>query len=309
MTVPVYALAAKASRLLSQDPAQGRRPQTTLLPGVLLVLSAFSATPAQASGNESWASETIEHMRQHSFDSEAASRPRGRRSAVEGLNRYMIDEMQVRPRQHARRHDRTEEYHAPRRARAHRESGRKLASLGRSHQPAPAVANSIAEVPKPAETPATPAQPSGPVIASLGPTPAQPSGPVVASLGPAPAAPPVAAEPKLASAPINWVASPNCLASPLKSVLAEVAALFGAVRVNSTCRSKAHNARVGGASRSFHLTGNAVDFRVAANTAAVSRFLLGKKNVGGFKHYGFGLFHIDTGPRRTWASNRRNRRG
>jgi uncharacterized protein YcbK (DUF882 family) len=101
-------------------------------------------------------------------------------------------------------------------------------------------------------------------------------------------------------------------------VLSEVAALFGAVRVNSTCRSKAHNAQVGGASRSYHLTGNAVDFRIAANTAAVSRFLLGKKTVGGFKHYGFGLFHIDTGPRRTWdtgphrrawASNRRSRRG
>jgi len=101
-------------------------------------------------------------------------------------------------------------------------------------------------------------------------------------------------------------------------VLSEVAALFGAVRVNSTCRSKAHNARVGGASRSYHLTGNAVDFRVAANTASVSRFLLAKKTVGGFKHYGFGLFHIDTGPRRTWdggpgrrawASNRRSRRG
>ena len=295
MTVPVHTLAAKAARLFSQGPAQGRtRPQTTLLPGVLLVFSALSATPAQASGNERWASETIEHMRQHSFDADAGARPRGRRSAVEGLNRYMIDEIEARPRQHARRHDRTEEYHAPRRARTHRESGRKLASLGRTTHPAPAVTNTIAEVAKPAEMPATPAQPSGPVVASLHPTPA---------------APPVAAEAKAASAPINWVASPNCLASPLRSVLGEVAALFGAVRVNSTCRSKAHNARVGGASRSYHLTGNAVDFRVAANTAAVSRFLLGKKNVGGFKHYGFGLFHIDTGPRRTWASNRRSRRG
>src|SRR5262245_24964247 len=155
MTVPVHALAAKASRLLSQGPAQGRsRPQTTLLPGVLLVFGALSATPVQATGNESWASETIEHMRQHAFDADAASRPRGRRSAVEGLNRYMIDEIEARPRQHARRHDRTEEYHAPRRARAHRESRRKLASLGRSTQPAPAEANAIAEVPKPAEMPA-----------------------------------------------------------------------------------------------------------------------------------------------------------
>jgi hypothetical protein len=25
-----------------------------------------------------------------------------------------------------------------------------------------------------------------------------------------------------------------------------------------------------------------------------------RSRVGGFKHYGGGLFHIDTGPRRTW---------
>jgi hypothetical protein len=297
MTVPLHALAAIASRPLSQASAPSRtRPQATLLPGVLLVLSALGAAPAEASGNERWASETIEHMRQHTFDPDAGSRPSRRRSAVERLHRYVIDENEIRPRRHARRHDRSEEYHAPRRARAQRERGRKLASLGRSAQPAPAVPNSIADVPKAAEAPAPTA-------------PAQASGEVVASLGPAPVAPKVPAEPKLASAPINWVASANCLASPLRSVLAEVAALFGAVRVNSTCRSKAHNRRVGGASRSYHLTGNAVDFRVAANTAAVSRFLLGKKSVGGFKHYGFGLFHIDTGPRRTWASKRRSRRG
>jgi hypothetical protein len=271
-----------------------------LLPGLFLVLTTLGTAPALASGNESWASDTIEHMRQHAYNSEAGSRPRGRRSAVEGLGSYMIDEPQIRPRQHARRHDRTEEYVSPRRARVHRERARKLASLGRHSQPVAAAAvaaASVAESPKSTETPAAP--PSGQVVASLGPTP--------------PLAPP-----KISDGPINWVASPNCLANPLRTVLSEVAALFGAVRVNSTCRSKAHNARVGGASRSYHLTGNAVDFRVAANTAAVSRFLLGKKTVGGFKHYGFGVFHIDTGPRRTWdsgprrrawASNRRSRRG
>ena len=305
MTVVVHALAANSSRPLWEGSAPCRaRPQTTLLPGVLLVLSALGSAPALASGNETWANDTIEHMRQHAFDPDAGARPRARRSAVERLDGYMIDEVQIRPRQHARRHDRTEEYHAPRRARAHRESSRKLASLGRSAAPAPAPApsNSIAEVPKPAEAPTAPALPAEQAVASL---------------GPAVLAPIVPAQPKAANAPINWVASPNCLASPLKSVLAEVAALFGVVRVNSTCRSKTHNARVGGASRSYHLTGNAVDFRVAANTAAVSRFLLGKKSVGGFKHYGFGVFHIDTGPRRTWdggprrawASNRRSRRG
>jgi hypothetical protein len=269
----------------------------TLLPGVFLLLTALGTPPALASGNEGWANEVIAHERQHAPDPDAGSRPRGRRSAVERLDGFMIDDAQIRPRQHARRHDRTEEYHAPRRAHAHRKSGSKLASLGPSvaPTPAPAVSGPMAEVPKAAEAPVA------------APTP--PNGQAVASLGPMPGAPPAAPEPKLTSAPINWVASPNCLASPLRSVLSEVAALFGAVRVNSTCRSKAHNARVGGASRSYHLTGNAVDFRIAANTAAVSRFLLGKKNVGGFKHYGFGLFHIDTGPRRTWASNRRSRRG
>jgi Peptidase M15 len=297
MTVPVHTLAAQASRPLWEASAQGRaRPQTTLLPGVFLLLTALGTSPALASGNEGWANEVIEHERQHAPEPDAGSRPRGRRSAVERLDGFMIDEAQIRPRQHARRHDRTEEYHAARRARTHRKSASKLASLGSSVAPTPppAVSEPIAELPKAAEAPVAPALPSGQAVASLGAMPPTP---------------PVASQPKLTHAPINWVASPNCLASPLRNVLAEVAALFGAVRVNSTCRSRAHNARVGGASRSYHLTGNAVDFRIAANTAAVSRFLLGKKNVGGFKHYGFGLFHIDTGPRRTWASNRRSRRG
>jgi hypothetical protein len=301
MTVPFQRLQTQVAGPLWDGSAPSRgRSQATLLPGLFLVLTTLGAAPALASGNESWASDTIEHMRQHAYNSEAGSRPRGRRSAVEGLGSYMIDEPQIRPRQHARRHDRTEEYVSPRRARVHRERARKLASLGRHSQPVAAAAVAaapVAESPKSTEMPAAP--PSGQVVASLGPTP-----------------PP--APPKVSDGPINWVASPNCLANPLRTVLSEVAALFGAVRVNSTCRSKAHNARVGGASRSYHLTGNAVDFRVAANTAAVSRFLLGKKTVGGFKHYGFGVFHIDTGPRRTWdtgprrrawASNRRSRRG
>jgi hypothetical protein len=301
MTVPVQTLHAKAPRPHRDGSAPSRaRPPAPLLPGLFFLLTTLSA-PALASGNESWASDTIEHMRQHAYNSATGARPRGRRSAVEGLDSYMIDEVQIRPRQHARRHDRTEEYVSPRRARVHRERVRKLASLGRHSQPvatAPVAEAAAAETPKASETPAPP--PSGQVVASLGPTPPPP------------------APPKVSGGPINWAASPNCLANPLRTVLSEVAALFGAVRVNSTCRSKAHNARVGGASRSYHLTGNAVDFRVAANTASVSRFLLAKKTVGGFKHYGFGLFHIDTGPRRTWdggpgrrawASNRRSRRG
>jgi hypothetical protein len=109
--------------------------------------------------------------------------------------------------------------------------------------------------------------------------------------------------PSLSGEPIRWLASPDCLAEPLRAVLAEVAANFGPLRVNSTCRSKPHNSRVGGAPRSYHLTGNAVDFRISGAVQPVLDFLAGKRTVGGLKHYGFGIFHIDTGPRRTWANN------
>jgi hypothetical protein len=109
--------------------------------------------------------------------------------------------------------------------------------------------------------------------------------------------------PSLAGESIRWIASPDCLAKPLRAVLAEVAANFGPLRVNSTCRSKRHNAKVGGATRSYHLTGSAVDFRISGAVQPVLDFLTGKRTVGGLKHYGFGVFHIDTGPRRTWANN------
>jgi hypothetical protein len=280
MTAPAQTLKAKLSlRFCDESAASRRTSPASLLCGVFLALSTLGASSALASGNESWASETIEQMRQHSFAGEGGSRASLRRSPVERLNGYMIDEEQIRPRQHARRHDRSEEYLPPRRSRAHRESRRRVASLGRVSAPA-----------EPARTGAA-------------------SGQVVASLGPTPASPPTAAVPKLSGAPINWVASANCLASSLRSVLAEVAALFGPVRVNSTCRSRAHNARVGGATHSYHLTGNAVDFRMRGNFKAVSHYLLSKRSVGGFKHYGAGVFHIDTGPRRTWASSRRSHRG
>src|SRR5262245_19783611 len=148
MTVPVHTLGTKASQPLWEGFAPRRtRPQTTLLPGVFLLLTTLG-TPALASGNEGWANEVIEHTRQHTFDPDGGARPRPRRSAVERLNGYRIEEAQIRSRHHARRHDRTEEYHAPRRARAHHKSHRKFASLGRSVVPAaiPAVSNAIAEV-------------------------------------------------------------------------------------------------------------------------------------------------------------------
>jgi Peptidase M15 len=95
---------------------------------------------------------------------------------------------------------------------------------------------------------------------------------------------------------ISWHANAGCLNGQLRGVLVEVAANFGTITVNSTCRSHGHNAMVGGAAHSYHLGGNAVDFRVHGNFAAVTAFL--NTRVGGLKHSGGGLFHIDTGPRR-----------
>ncbi len=99
---------------------------------------------------------------------------------------------------------------------------------------------------------------------------------------------------------IRWAASSGCLNGSLRAVVAQVAASYGSVTVNSTCRSRGHNARVGGARKSHHLTGNAVDFRVRGNVRGAYAFLRSSGNVGGLKHYGGGLFHIDSGPRRSW---------
>ncbi len=97
---------------------------------------------------------------------------------------------------------------------------------------------------------------------------------------------------------VNWVANSGCLASNLRSVIHSVASNYGSVTVSSTCRSKSHNARVGGAPRSHHMSGDAADFRVHGNWGAAMAYIRGQ--VGGFKHYGGGLFHIDNGASRSW---------
>ncbi|MBX9682883.1 MAG: DUF882 domain-containing protein [Hyphomicrobium sp.] len=99
---------------------------------------------------------------------------------------------------------------------------------------------------------------------------------------------------------VRWVASSGCLDSGIKAVLYQVAANFGPLTVNSTCRAKGHNRAVGGAKKSKHLTGDAADFRVRGNAGAVYAFLKSSGSVGGLKHYGGGLFHIDNGERRSW---------
>ena len=106
--------------------------------------------------------------------------------------------------------------------------------------------------------------------------------------------------PERSSGNISWSASASCLDSTLRHVVHQVAARFGSLRVNSTCRSHEHNRRVGGAGRSKHLSGDAVDFRVFGNVGAVASFLRSHGSVGGYKHYGGGLFHIDNGDRRSW---------
>lgn len=95
---------------------------------------------------------------------------------------------------------------------------------------------------------------------------------------------------------VTWVANSGCLNGTLRGVVASVAASYGSVTVNSTCRSAGHNAAVGGAPKSYHLSGNAVDFRVHGNISGAASYLAGLG--GGYKHYGGGLFHVDTGPRR-----------
>jgi hypothetical protein len=95
---------------------------------------------------------------------------------------------------------------------------------------------------------------------------------------------------------ITWAANAGCLNGSLRSAVAHVASSYGSVTVNSTCRSAGHNASVGGAPKSYHLSGDAVDLRVHGNISGAASYLASLG--GGYKHYGGGLFHVDTGPRR-----------
>ncbi len=109
-----------------------------------------------------------------------------------------------------------------------------------------------------------------------------------------------ARRPSLSGGSISWQASSGCVPGALRGVLNAIASTFGPVTVTSTCRSSASNRAAGGAGKSYHLSGEAVDFRTHGSTGAVYAYLSSNGGVGGLKHYGGGLFHIDTGPRRSW---------
>jgi hypothetical protein len=101
----------------------------------------------------------------------------------------------------------------------------------------------------------------------------------------------------------------RCLPSKLLEVLYDAAMRFGDVRVISGYRSPSHNRRVGGASRSLHLECRAIDFFIQGPGTGVVDWLIARREVGGYKRYPFGSFHIDNGPRRTWGWGKRRRGG
>ena len=267
----------------SNQACRGTRPSPLLLTiAIAASITVAGGQPARAAVDDNWAGAAIRDQLASEREPEATQRPRYRESTDS-------DDDGVRPQR------RTPVKHK----RANRQrTGRQVVSLNRDVAPAPAHLpplsimewarpNRMEVIMPPAESQATPTQPAGTIVASLGRD-------FVAA--------PPSSKPSLTGDGVKWLAtaSLDCLAVPLRSVLSELAAAFGPFTVRWTCRSKAVNRRVGGARRSYHLTGNAVDFNMPGNFRAVLSFLKANKRVGGLKHYGGGAFHIDTGPRRTW---------
>jgi uncharacterized protein YcbK (DUF882 family) len=109
----------------------------------------------------------------------------------------------------------------------------------------------------------------------------------------------LAAMPRGKSA-IVFRAPTKCVPGSLIRVLKRVSAKYGPITVNSTYRAPGKNRRIGGRSKSLHLSCRAVDFRVHGSSRGLARFLIAQKEVGGFNRYPSGFYHIDNGPRRTW---------
>ena len=237
-------------------------------------------SPARAAVDDSWAGPMISQMMSERAEHGGS---RGRtRSAHKGA--VSADGENPPPARNA----------SPKRkgAARHRHRGR-LASVGRDIHPVKLPPLSMIEWARPNV---------GATLPKAAGSTAEGVGLMVASLGREFFAPAPLSAPSLTGDAIKWLptALTDCLAAPLRSILVELAGAFGPITVRWTCRSKEINARVGGAKRSYHLTGNAVDFNTRGNAHAILAFLQAKKEVGGLKHYGGGAFHIDTGPRRTW---------
>ncbi len=92
----------------------------------------------------------------------------------------------------------------------------------------------------------------------------------------------------------------DCLPDKLMGVIYELAEKFGDVRIASTHRDPRRNARVGGARHSLHLDCRAIDFMTSGKPRNVIEFLKNHADIGGYKRYPRGHYHIDNGPRRTW---------
>ena len=99
---------------------------------------------------------------------------------------------------------------------------------------------------------------------------------------------------------IDYDDSSWCVPRKLKKVLNRVASRYGEVTVHSTKRWWLENWRKGGARNSYHLNCQAVDFSVRGDPSTIIAFLKAQPEVGGYKYYASGHYHIDTGPRRTW---------
>ena len=233
--------------------------------------------PARAAVDDSWAGPMISQMMSERAE-DGASRGRTRRAHKRAAHEVAPPARHASPK---------------RKSIARHRGGGRLASLGRDIHPVTLRPLSVIEWARP-NVSATLPKAAGSAAEGVGP--------MLASLGREFFAPAPASAPSLTTDAIKWLptALTDCLAAPLRGVLLELAEAFGPITVRWTCRSKEVNARVGGAKRSYHLTGEAVDFNVAGNWRAILAFLEAKKEVGGLKHYGGGAFHIDTGSRRTW---------
>jgi len=235
--------------------------------------------PARAAVDDSWAGPMISQMLSQKAEEGGGrdrSRTTHRRTRGPGGEAHPARNTPTRHKSLARHH-----------------GGGRLASLGRDIRPLNLKPLSVIEWARPNFSVTIPKE-AGPAAEGVGP--------MLASLGRDFFAPSPPSAPSLTGDAIKWLptALTDCLAVPLRGVLFELAGAFGPITIRWTCRSKEVNARVGGAKRSYHLTGEAVDFNVTGNYRAILTFLKAKKEVGGVKHYGSGAFHIDTGPRRTW---------